>query len=215
MIINQILQNIATTAVVISMIAALAVGFFGYKLKRVFAAICGFAIGSVLGAIVTAIVCPKVEYFLTILLVVALITGIIGAIVSFKFYKVGVFIYMFSTTFTMVYSLLDTIIAKSALPAGDDVSLLTANITSGNFSNINWGIVIASFAVSIIIGVITVIYIRNIMIVVTAISGGINFSTGLLVNIIKFNNLFVILLVAAAVAVLGMTVQFRTTKKHY
>lgn len=215
MIINQILQNIATTAVVISMIAALAVGFFGYKLKRVFAAICGFAIGSVLGAIVTAIVCPKVEYFLTILLVVALITGIIGAIVSFKFYKVGVFIYMFSTAFTMVYSLLDTIIAKSALPAGDDVSLLTANITSGNFSNINWGIVIASFAVSIIIGVITVIYIRNIMIVVTAISGGINFSTGLLVNIIKFNNLFVILLVAAAVAVLGMTVQFRTTKKHY
>lgn len=215
MIINQILQNIATTAVVISMIAALAVGFFGYKLKRVFAAICGFAIGSVLGAIVTAIVCPKVEYFLTILLVVALITGIIGAIVSFKFYKVGVFIYMFSTTFTMVYSLLDTIIAKSALPAGDDVSLLTANITSGNFSNINLGIVIASFAVSIIIGVITVIYIRNIMIVVTAISGGINFSTGLLVNVIKFNNLFVILLVAAAVAVLGLTVQFRTTKKHY
>lgn len=208
-----IMENLANTTVIFTMIIAVITGFFGYKLQRVFSALSGFAIGAVLGALITIIVFPKNEYFLTVLLIAAIGLGITGAFLSFKFYKAGVFFYMFSTTFSMVYCLLGAIIEKIGVAAQDDVSLLTSNIFNGNLSNVNWGIVAVSLAVAIIVGIITIRYIRSFMIATTAISGGINFSTALLVDMIRFNNLFVILLVAAAFAVLGMTFQFRTTKK--
>ncbi len=211
---NIFMANITNTAIIFSMIIALITCFFGYKLQKVFYVVSGFAIGAILGAMVIVIICPKNEYFLTVLLITAIIVGIIGGIVSFKFYKIGVFFYMFSTVFSVIYCLSEAIL-KEGTGSSKDISLLVNDISKGNFSNIKWGIVIVSVVVAIIIGIITIKYIRNIMIAVTAISGGINFSTGLLANVIKFNNLIVILLVAAAAAVLGMTFQFKTTKKSY
>ena len=205
---NIFMANITNTAIIFSMIIALITCFFGYKLQKVFYVVSGFAIGAILGAMVIVIICPKNEYFLTVLLITAIIVGIIGGIVSFKFYKIGVFFYMFSTVFSVIYCLSEAIL-KEGTGSSKDISLLVNDISKGNFSNIKWGIVIVSVVVAIIIGIITIKYIRNIMIAVTAISGGINFSTGLLANVIKFNNLIVILLVAAAAAVLGMTFQFR------
>ena len=214
MVSNINLANLINASIFFSMAFSLIVCFFGYRLQKVFYAISGFVIGAFLGALIIVLVCPKNEYFLTILIVTALILGIVGAIVSFKFYRIGVFFYMFSTVFSVIYCLSEAIL-KEGTGSSQDISLLVNNISKGNFSNVNWEIVIVSAVVSVIIGIITIKYIRNIMISVTAISGGINFSTVLLANVIKFNNLIVILLVAAAVAVLGITFQFKTTKKSY
>lgn len=211
---NLFMQNIATTVIIISMLFALAKCFFGYKLQRFFSALNGFAIGIVLGALIITIICPKNEYYLTVLLVGILIMGIVGAVVSFTFYKVGVFIYMFSTTFALVYSLLESFVGKRAPVAERGVTLANSDLLNGNLSNFNWVFLIAAFVVAIIVGIITIKFIKKIMIIVTAVSGGLSFSTSLLVDIIKFNNLIVILLVAAAMAVLGITFQFRTTKKY-
>lgn len=214
-VIMLIMENVANATIIFSLIIAVITAFFGYRFERIFSALSGFALGAVLGAVITILVCPRFDYFLTVLLIVAIGFGIGGAILAFRFYKVGVFFFMFSTAFTMFYSLLKSILEHSSFTPEDDVAVLTTNILNGKLPNINWGIVLISLGLSIIVGIITIRYVRSIMIATTAISGGINFSTILLKNIIGFNNIFVIFLVAAAVAVLGMTFQFRTTKKSY
>lgn len=208
----NIILSFLNALTIITLVFHIVKCFFGYKLGKILAAISGFFSGSVLGVLLVVVFCPPNEYFLTLLILNSFGLGLLIAILSFVFHKVGIFIYMFSTAFSFVYNLMDAVYDKYTDVSQDSTEVLVNNIMMGKLDNTNWLIVITALIAGIIMGIITMKYIRNVMIVATAVGSACSVSSSLFTEIFHYENTWVILIVAAALAVLGMTVQFKTTK---
>lgn len=123
----QVLKIIGIVILIISILGC----FFGYKIARVFIAICGFIVGMFIGIGVASVLRIELEKSGTIIAIV-LICGIIFAILSYKFYKIGVFI------MTFLNSGLFMLLVGSDLLKNEEQALVLALIA---------GIVIAIIAV--------------------------------------------------------------------
>jgi len=137
----QVLKIIGIVILIISILGC----FFGYKLTKIFMAICGFIVGIFVGVIVS------VELSLEnsgMIFVIVLLSGIIFAILSYKFYKIGVFI----TTF--LNSGLFMLLVGSDLLKNEEQALVLALIA---------GIVIA---------IIAVLFTKPMIIITTSVSWG-------------------------------------------
>lgn len=211
---NSIVANLAKVTLLLSMVLELTKCFFGYRLKKILTSINGFLLGFTVGALFVALFFTKVlgENFLTVLLISAFVVGAIGAVVSFFCFKIGVFIYTFYGTFAFVYPFLDSLLSKTTLNSEIAFSVIR-DIISGDFMNIQWVLLLPSLLIAVLIGIITIKYLRTIIITVTSVTGGIAFSSGLMTGFLGISTPYVVMTVATVFVVMGMIVQFKTTTK--
>lgn len=169
------IKNALMIASVISIVIGLLWCFFGLKLIRVWSAILGLAIGFGIGTGVGAAL--KLES--TMLLVCGAVVGIILAILSGIFYRVGVFILAWITgsSFALVF-----------LRPKD------------------WKLALAGLVIGLVIALLTIRFAELIVIIITGVNGA--FSAGMgIISFLPFDNQIIRIAVIAVLAVLGIAVQ--------
>lgn len=178
-------DGFAIVFAVIGLILGLLQCFAGYKSLRFWCTLIGAIIGFIIGFLVGRAVIPDQ---LAVQVIIAIVAAILLALVAFKIYLAGVFIYILVTVFGAV----------QMIPLEGDV----------------WRIVliIAGIVLGIIAGVLAVKYSRPIIIAFTGVTGALtavrNFrilSPDLLKSAVW------VVLAAAVLALLGILVQFKTT----
>ncbi|MBE6902702.1 MAG: hypothetical protein E7478_09525 [Ruminococcaceae bacterium] len=162
--------------------------FFGYKLFRFSLAVQGFLGGAVVGAVLGLVAGIGSDSMMVSVVVFASIAGVIGALLTWFLYKLGVFMYGCSISFVVV---------------------LVLCILGG--MQINTALVTALF-LSIIIGIVCVFAIKHAVILVTGISNGV--ISGILLGILMQAPVGVMLLLAVLFSVGGCVVQYKTNAKH-
>ncbi len=192
---EQRLEQAGRYAVVvggISLVLGLLSCFLGYKLTKVYIAICGFLLGAAIGGTIGAAMSSA-----TMVVVLGLIVGICAGFVAYKAYKVGIFIMAFLTAGLFVAGVVIGYMSrKNGLSIQDYVtteSLLPA--------------IIAGVVAGIIAGVICVIITKPMLIVTTSLSGGM-YSGALIAAIMKQSKLSLIFGLVLFVA--GLIVQIKT-----
>ena len=207
--------NVANVTLLLTMVFELAQCFFGYRLKKILTAINGFLFGFSIGSIIVALFFAEMlgENFLTVLLITSVIVGIIGALISFFCFKIGVFIYTFYGTLTFVYPFLESLLNKTTLNSEMSFTVIR-DVIEGNFTNIQWEVLLPSLLIAVLVGIVTIKYLRTIIIIVTSVTGGIAFSSALMTGFLKISTPYVVMTVSTVFVIMGMIVQFKTTKKH-
>ena len=171
-------------AFVIVLIIALLHCFLGYKLQKVWITVVGFFVGLVLGSVISGFtIGSKVKPFVIVL--IGLAAGIIIGFVAFKLYTAGVFIWIAGLTFVMVTRLFTEKYETVAIVVG--------------------------IVAAILFGILAVVFMRSVIIALTAINGGFTAVT-MLMEKINFDGKIWILIMALVLTALGMAVQFMTTK---
>lgn len=108
---------------------------FGYKILKVMLAISGFLTGSMIGAIIGIIASStmtgKASEVVAGLIFFMIISGIVGAVISYKVYKLGVFLIGFSGVYlvSVLFSLVGTLMSGGdSIAAAFIVSLIPAGV---------------------------------------------------------------------------------------
>lgn len=183
------LSGIATALVVILIIFNLLQCFFGYKLLKLSVAIIGFIIGVSIGyALMAGTAAAQNRGWLPVL--VGIIIGIILGILSFRIYLAGVFVLTACVTGSAIFGVL-------AVRGVNEV--------------ICW---IAAVAAGILIGILAVKFTRPLTIIVTAIFGAVNAVNYLnQISTVLSRHQITTYAAIGVLAILGIIVQFLTTKK--
>lgn len=194
----------------ISLLFAAAECFFGYKLKRIWASVVGFLLGFLLGSVAAGALFSQNTYAVLIALSGGLLLGIIGAVTTFFFYRIGMFLYIGVNAFSFVYSLIYAFFP--AEKTSREIQL--QNLFQLKFENIHWGAWITALVLGILAGILTLLFTRNVVIFTTALSGGTEITRILFKEIMGIDYLWLIVCFAAVVICLGLLIQFTTTKKY-
>ena len=163
--------------------------FFGYKLLKVWMAVCGFIIGATGGFLIAA-------RFLTernIVFGITAAAGIVGSVLAYQIYLVGVFFLGWMMSVAAVIAFV------RSLPIGDKEKLV---------------VIAAGVLLGLIVGVLIVKFARPSIILVTGISGGISTATAAF-SLLKLEQPTIVMTGAGVLlAVVGILVQFLTTPGH-
>lgn len=173
----QALQGVLT---IVGVVVGGLLCFFGYKLFRAMAAIIGFIVGGVIGAIIGGLTAGEGGAFAGLL-----ILGILGALLAYTLYRLGVFILCFGGGAVIGLAL--------AMLMGDSDAVLPL-----------------AAIVGLIAGIIGVILTKPVLIVSTSVGGGMSMGLalgGILENTAAGTVLGVLLAIA------GIFVQFYLEKK--
>lgn len=174
--------------IIVTMVLASVMCFAGYRLLRVFIALCGLGLGAVIGAVAGSYL--KAGNTLTLILIALFAAGI--CLVSFLIYKAGIFLAAFFVFWALAYQVLK----HFSLP----ISMHLIAVLIG-----------------ILMGILAVIFLKPIVIVSSAISGGMTLSAALFENILHMSGFavsVVMLLVGIFVGALGIVVQYKITGKY-
>jgi len=186
----QSAKNIMSAVGVIMCIIGLLQCFFGYKLFKIWCAVVGFIFGALIAFAITAtgvFVNSSAPELISILLFVFL--GLLGALIAYKLYIVGLFIYAFVAAFFIGF-------------------ILFAVITNSLATGLGAGL-IAGLAV----GIIAVIFRRFWIILTTSVSGGVSINNGLIM-ILQTTALGYLFIIPPVLAIIGFFVQYLTERKH-
>lgn len=191
---NALTANVAASAVSVLVVLVLYLGwtFFGYKAMRVFSAIFGFAFGLLVGFVVVNVAGLK-DYWM---MIVPAGCAVLFTALGFFIYKVGLFLMEVSLIFGALYPILQQYVTL-------DTRILAA----------------IAGAAALLIAILSMIFFRPAIIVASALSGGIGFSTVLFTRLvhIKWNTRISMIATfgaALVIAVIGMIYQFRTTRRR-
>ena len=170
-----------------AMILAAVVCFLGYRLFRLFVALCGIGLGAVIGCLVGS----RIDGgdVLTIILIVVFAAGI--CLVSFLIYKAGVFI----ASFFVFWSLAVCVLEKAKLP----ISPMLIALLFG-----------------LLMGILTVIFVKPLIITASGLGGGLAMAGILFGSVLHMSGFavnVVILVTGVFFGALGMLVQFRVHGK--
>lgn len=181
--------NVGTIGLAISLLLSLAGCFLGYKLMKLWIGVGGFVLGFVLGDVVCALL--RVQSF-GIFFLIGAVMGITLAILSFKFYKVGIF---------LLGGLL-----------GGGIAALVLSI-----NGMVWWHILVAVLIGIITGAITLFASKPVVILGSALSGGLSAlqAAGALfaIGVLTDNPTTVLLWSGVALAAAGVVVQFLTNRK--
>ena len=171
--------------------------FFGFRMKKIWISVLGVLIGFTLGALIGVLI----NQGTALIIICGLVSAIIGGVIAFKLYRVGMFIWTGSLAFSMVYDLLARFL---------DIREMAPAIL----------VTVVSLGVGILIGILTLRFMRPVTIVVTSVSGGL--SSGIYLTVIGSSlfhysieapaALFALLGIGVLLAALGMAVQFHNKK---
>lgn len=163
--------------------------FFGYKLLKVWIAVCGFMIGAVSGFLIAARFLSERN----IVFGITAAAGIVGCVLAYQIYLVGVFFLGWMMSVVAV-----TAFVRS-LPIGDKEKLT---------------VIAAGVLIGLIVGVLIVKFARPSIILLTGISGGISTATAAF-SLLKLEQPTIVMTGAGVLlAVVGILVQFLTTPGH-
>lgn len=193
-IINQIpmlegMEALAAAALFVELVFGVLNCFFGYKLLKVWVAVCGFLIGAGVGFFVTA----NISSNRNLVFGVTAVAGVVAGVLAYEIYLVGAFFLGWLMTVSAV-----TVLGRS-MDVNDKTKLmvLAAGVLLGVFA----GILIVRFA-------------RPCIIVLTGVSGGISAATAAFSITEIQQPAYVMLAAGILLAVLGIIVQFMTTPHH-
>lgn len=183
---------VPTALIIITLILGIVYCFFGFKAVKFLSTLVGFCIGLGIGYAIAST--AKLEQPLT--LVVPIIGAVMFAILGFFLYRIGVF---------LVVLLAVSSIASSLLL---EYTKLDETV-----------VMIAALVVGVILSILCVVYLRPIVIISTALAGGLMFSNELFENLIKVRwspqvETIVRLGVGVILALIGMIYQFQSTKNY-
>ena len=180
------------TALMVLAIVTIVIGliqcFLGYKLMKLCFAIAGFFLGGTIGVLACSAADLK---SVSITAIVGLICAILGAIMLFKLYRIGVFLLDGILAFLLCMLLLYSINS-----AGDPSTML-----------------LISGVAAVVVGILGVIFIRPVTIFFTSVSGGIQAGHGIIALVLGSLTSIWGIVAGVVLAILGMIVQFKTTKK--
>jgi hypothetical protein len=177
---------------VVAVVLGIVYCFFGYKAMRFIAALVGFAAGVLVGDGIAR--AAEFKYPMDLVMVIA--GGVLLAVLGFFLFRVFMFIAVFLSVFSITMSL---IVEYTKL---DSMVIL-----------------IVALVVGVIFAILAAVYLRTMIIVATALSGGFILSNELFENLIRIQwspsvEAIVRLSVGLLLAVIGMIYQFHTTPKE-
>ncbi|MCM1059124.1 MAG: TMEM198/TM7SF3 family protein [Eubacterium sp.] len=132
-VLNSIISAIAFIIFIIGVIQC----FFGYKWLKLVLAVSGFMTGTVIGSVVGLIgginSTDSVSEVVNMIIAVMVIFGIIGAVISYKVYKLGVFLVGFSGVYVicLIVSLAGRLMSGSDSIAASFITSLIPAIIAG------------------------------------------------------------------------------------
>lgn len=163
--------------------------FFGYKLLKVWIAVCGFMIGAVSGFLIAARFLSERN----IVFGITAAAGIVGSVLAYQIYLMGVFFLGWMMSVAAVIAFV------RSLPIGDKEKLV---------------VIAAGVLLGLIVGVLIVKFARPSIILVTGISGGISTATAAF-SLLKLEQpVLVVTGAGILLAIVGIMVQFLTTPGH-
>ena len=169
----------------IALVLAVAMCFLGFKLLKVFVALAGLGIGAILGILIGG----KISDSAVVTLILVIVFAVGFFLIAFLIYKAGIFL---MTAFS-VFTLLMLILPRFELPLDPRLIALLA---------------------AAVIGIISVIAVRPLTIIVTALAGGFMASAEILALLESTIALPAVIgvILALVLTVVGALVQFKTTK---
>jgi len=189
---DETTRNVMSIIGVLVCIVGLLQCFLGYKLFRVWCGFVGFFLGTLFAiALATSGILSSApesaKGLISALLIIFL--GLTGAMIAYKAYLVGLFIYAFHAVFFIGFILL---------------ALITGSLLAG---------LVAGILIGTAMGVLAVIYRRFWLILMTSISGGISVCTGLMM-VMQTTDLSFAFFLPPVLAIAGFFVQYITDKKE-
>lgn len=142
-------------------------------------------IGFLLGIAIGAGITALFSENKTVILAAGLVVGILVALLSFRLYLIGVFFYAVLSAYPLIAGLI-----------GKEL----------------WWEIALSVIAAILIGLLAVNFVRPVLIIVSAVGGGMQVSQ-IIMGWIAMENPWGLYGVAAGLALLGMLVQFRSSKE--
>lgn len=182
-----------TVAIIVSILLALFYCFFGYKLLRVHISFIMFLAGSFAGLVLGVVLKLDNKFILAAVLVL----GVVLAVLGFLFYKVGVFLVVTLLVLSASYGFLWDVVKENY-------------------------IIVVCIVAAILCGILSVFFVRPVVIILSALSGGLIASNNLidnfLVQVAMLNRpevtAYIVLGFAAIIAIAGIIFQFRTTENY-
>ena len=180
--------------IITALVIALLYVFFGYKLLRVYISLLGFLIGFALGIVICAVFDLSNT---TAVIVIICVCAVALAALGFWLYKAGLFVMILLSLFPIILSVV------SEFTTVEPVFM--------------W---IGSILFALVLAILAMFFVRPVVIIVTAFSGGISIASlvvnNLLPEIAQVNTMdgarIFMLIIGAVIAVLGIYFQFVTTK---
>ena len=180
--------------IITALVIALLYVFFGYKLLRVYISLLGFLIGFALGIVICAVFDLSNT---TAVIVIICVCAVALAALGFWLYKAGLFVMILLSLFPIILSVV------SEFTTVEPVFM--------------W---IGSILFALVLAILAMFFVRPVVIIVTAFSGGLSIASlvvnNLLPEIAQVNTTdgarIFMLIIGAVIAVLGIYFQFVTTK---
>lgn len=177
------LVGITAFVLIIPVIFGLLNCFFGYKLLKIWMALCGFLLGAIASGI---IVCRMTEEG-WIIGAVILAAAVICAMISYQVYLIGAFFISWVMTFLALNKLIGSL------------------QTSGR--NVEW-IFIFSILVGLLVAILIVKFSKPMIILFTGISGAVS-AGGSIAQLLKSMNTQMMILLVIVLAAAGILVQIK------
>lgn len=182
-----------TIAIIVSIVLAVIYCFFGYKLLRVHISFVMFVIGATIGFVIGVLIGLDQTFVLALVAVLAILFALVG----FFLYKVGLFVMIMVLVASSSYGFL-------------------SGVFKANY------VLIGCIAVSVLFAILSCIVTRPLVIILTALAGGLIVSNNLidhfLVQVAMLNTPrtteYIVLGFALLLAIFGMIFQFRTTENY-
>ena len=180
--------------IITALVIALLYVFFGYKLLRVYISLLGFLIGFALGIVICAVFDLSNS---TAVIVIICVCAVALAALGFWLYKAGLFVMILLSLFPIILSIV------SEFTTVEPVFM--------------W---IGSILFALVLAILAIFFVRPVVIIVTAFSGGLSIASlvvnNLLPEIAQVNTTdgarIFMLIIGGVIAVLGIYFQFVTTK---
>ena len=180
--------------IITALVIALLYVFFGYKLLRVYISLLGFLIGFALGIVICAVFDLSNT---TAVIVIICVCAVALAALGFWLYKAGLFVMILLSLFPIILSIV------SEFTTVEPVFM--------------W---IGSILFALVLAILAMFFVRPVVIIVTAFSGGLSIASlvvnNLLPEIAQVNTTdgarIFMLIIGGVIAVLGIYFQFVTTK---
>lgn len=180
-------------ALVVILILELAWCFFGYKAMKVFATIAGFVVGAGIGTVISELF--SLGGIAGVL--IPLLAGFGCALVGFIVYKLGIFIAVLAAGTYVVQEIL----SKDVKTDFDQNTIVVISIVAG-----------------LVLAILTMVFFKVMLIISSALTGGMGFATVLLDNIVHIrwdssSEVIARCVIGLALALFGIIYQFRSTGK--
>ncbi len=184
--------NLTSSAVSIALALLLYIGWamYGYKAMRVFSSLFGFGFGIVGGFFIVNV--AKLQGYWVIL--VPVIGAVLFTTLGFFLFKAGLFGMELALTVSVVYPILVRVLTLDTLILGAIAVLI-----------------------GLVISILSMVIYRPAIILVSAVTGGMGFSSVLFTRLVDIrwneqSSMMAVVIVAVVIAVFGMVYQFRSTK---